>query len=51
MKTRLVFALVIFALHGCVTDQPRPSGSLADGTFHQDIGKPLLNSLQNCPVQ
>lgn len=51
MKTRLVFVLVLFMLCGCVTYQPRPSGSLADGTFHLEIGKPLPNSLQNCPTQ
>jgi hypothetical protein len=55
MKTRLTVAcvLIVMTLCGCVTDQPRPSGSLGDGTYHLEIGKPLPSQLSapNCPVQ
>ena len=55
MKTRLVLLLapVLFALSGCATDQALPIGSLADGTFQQEIGKPLPIRLPSadCPVQ
>ena len=55
MKTRLAIVLVSLmagALAGCATDDPRPSGSLSDGTFYMEIGKPLPSTLNpNCPVQ
>jgi len=55
MKIRLMLAFVLAAvmLCGCATDDLRPSGSLADGTFHQEIGNPLPSQLltPNCPVQ
>ena len=54
MKTRLTVALVlmVIALGGCVTNEPRPSGNLNDGTFHMEIGKPLPSLLTPyCPAQ
>ena len=55
MKTRLAVVLVSLmagALGGCVTDEPRPSGNLKDGTFYMEIGKPPPGALNpNCPVQ
>ena len=53
MKTRLVLVFLLFVLCGCATDQPRPKGSLADGTFQQEIGKPLPIRLPaaDCQVQ
>lgn len=56
MKTRLMSAFVLAAvgLCGCATDDPRPNGSLDDGTYRLEIGKPLPSQwllMPDCPVQ
>ena len=55
MKPRLMLAFVLVAnvLCGCATESPRPSGYLSDGTFYQEIGKPLPNQmpLPDCRVR
>ena len=52
MKTRLIAACCLFLLCACSATPPRASGSLADGSFHQDIGKPVQPLFApDCPVR
>ena len=55
MKTRLILTCVLIAgtLGGCVSDPPRVTGSLADKTYKEDIGKPKfpLLSTPDCDVR
>jgi hypothetical protein len=55
MNTRLILvcALIAPALCGCTTDPARTTGSLANKTYQQEIGKtlPLLLPLADCEVR
>jgi hypothetical protein len=52
MKTRLLAAFVLLVLAACATAPPHASGSLADKTFRQEIGKPVQSLFSpDCPVQ
>jgi len=52
MNARLPAALILLLLSACATQPPPASGSIAGGTFRQEIGKPLQPLFTpDCPVQ
>ncbi len=52
MKNKLIAVFLLFTLCGCATAHPRADGSLADGTFSQEIGKMRQPQFQpDCPVR